>query len=951
MLKIEWEDLMAVVKLIIPYVSVLVALLILGIIIIVAVKNKEKKLKKLIRTQTGLMMAAVVIIVANLISFGPLQALITLSMDSGKISKQTTQIAVNKAEEIAGEGVVLLDNKDNTLPLKNTKSINLFGWASVNPVYGGAGSGGLNTLYKTVSLIDGIKNAGFKVNENLVNFYKNYSKDRPEMSIQKQSWTLPEPPVQLYSEKMIQEAKQFSDTAVVVLSRIAGEGHHDMPGDVSEVAFDNNSKNYSDFEKGEHYLQLSKTERDMMQLVTKEFSKVIVIYNGANPLEMGFVNQYPQIKSVLWAPGLGNTGFNSLGKILSGAINPSGRAADTFVYDMKKSPWWNNWNKRSYENMKNLGVQGMNAGKPEKFYPSFVNYNEGIYVGYKYYETAAKEGIIDYNQIVQYPFGHGLSYTTFNQKMGKIKENKNYLEFQVKVTNTGNTTGKDVVEVYSNPPYTNGGIEKASANLVEFEKTKSLAPGETQNVHIKINKDDLASYDYLNKKAYVLEKGDYILSINKNSHEIIDQKIYSVKQTKVFDKAHKRSSDKTAATNQFDDAAGDVTYLSRKDKFSNLQQAVSAPQTLTLAERYKATYYINSNYPYAKYLNSEDKMPKVGQKNGLTLSDLKNASYNDPKWNLLVQQMSVDEMKKLIALAGYQTIAIESVGKVQTTDVDGPASLNNNFTKEGSTGFPVAVVIASTWNKKLANDYGKIMGKMAKEMNVTGWYAPGMNIHRVPFGGRNYEYYSEDGMLSGLIAENAVSGSRSQGVYPFIKHFALYDFNAKMVSVWANEQAIREVYLKPFEKAVKDGKANAVMISWNYIGNKWSGGNSNLIQGVLRKEWGFQGMTITDFFRNNGHGFMNADFALSSGVDAMLSTYNGEANNVRNDKAATSVIAMQRASKNILYTNVSSWKYTAHQKGTDLPGWKKLVFAVDAMLGLVIIALSVFSFKKYKKID
>ena len=341
-------------------------------------------------------------------------------------------------------------------------------------------------------------------------------------------------------------------------------------------------------------------------------------------------------------------------------------------------------------------------------------------------------------------------------------------------------------------------------------------------------------------------------------------------------------------------------------------------------------------------------MPKTGQDNGLELVDLREAAYDDPRWQLLVEQMSVEDMKQLIALAGYQTSAISSVGKVQTVDVDGPAALNNNFTKAGSVGFPVAVVISSTWNKQLAKDYGEIMGQMAKEMNVAGWYAPGMNTHRVAFGGRNYEYYSEDGILAGAIASNAVQGAREKGVYSFIKHFALYDTNAKMVSIWSNEQAIREIYLKPFEKAIKDGNANALMVSWNYIGNKWAGGTPELMNDVLRGEWGFQGMALTDFFRNNGHGFMNADLALASGVDAMLSTFDGEANNVRDASAPTSVIAMQEASKNILYTNVSSWPYDSENLNTGLQTWQKVALAIDAALVLTLVVSSVLVFKKYK---
>lgn len=948
MLKIEWEDLFAVLKLTAPYVVTLLIILAIGVVIIIGVRKKQAPIKYLIRRQTMLGMILTLGIIVNLICMGPLSAIISLSMGNGTVSDETADVAMKKAEEITSEGIVLLENKD-LLPLKETaQNINLFGWASVNPLYGGAGSGGINDLYPKVSLIDGIKNAGFNINSTLVDFYTDYTSERPEMSIQKQSWTLPEPPANTYSDTLIDTAKEFSDVAVIVLSRMAGEGHHDMPGDVSQVSFDHNSEDYNDFETGEHYLQLSKSERDMVELVTSNFEDVIVIYNGANPIELGFVDDYEQIKSVLWVPGPGNVGFNALGKILNGEINPSGRTPDTFIYDMKTAPWWNNWNKRNYDNMEQLSVEGMSAGTPEIFLPSFINYNEGIYVGYKYYETAAQEGVINYDETVQYSFGHGLSYTDFEQKMSDLREEDGKISFDVTITNTGDTEGKDVVEVFANPPYENGGIEKASANLVAFDKTEELSPGESQTIEMEVSLDDMASYDYQIEQAYVLDEGTYEISINKNSHEIIDQKVYQVSEKEVFKDDNKRSTDRETAINRFDEAAGDVEYLSRKDQFSNLVSATDAPESTTLSEEYVDGYYVNSNFDYSAYLNDNDLMPKTGQDNGLELVDLREATYDDPRWQLLVEQMSVEDMKQLIALAGYQTSAISSVGKVQTVDVDGPAALNNNFTKAGSVGFPVAVVISSTWNKQLAKDYGEIMGQMAKEMNVAGWYAPGMNTHRMAFGGRNYEYYSEDGVLAGAIASNTVQGAREKGVYSFIKHFALYDSNAKMVSIWSNEQAIREIYLKPFEKAIKDGNANALMVSWNYIGNKWAGGTTELMKDVLRGEWGFQGMALTDFFRNNGHGFMNADLALASGVDAMLSTFDGEANNVRDASAPTSVIAMQEASKNILYTNVSSWPYASENLNTGLQTWQKVAFAIDTVLVLALVVSSVLVLKKYR---
>lgn len=947
MIKVEMEDVLGVLGLCKPYLITMGVAVILAIIIMVACRKMERGKRFLIRWEAGLAMLLTVVICVNMISFGPMSTLIGLATGNGTVTDETNAEAAEVAEQIMEEGIVLLDN-EGLLPLTDTTSLNLFGWASANPLYGGAGSGGINDLYEIVSLQKGLEHAGFTVNENLMKFYTDYTAERPEMSIQKQSWTLPEPPVSAYSQELIQEAKSFSDVAVIVLSRAAGEGHNDMPMDVSKAPYDNNSAEYNDFEPGEHYLQLSQTEEDMVKLVCDNFEDVVVIYNGANQLEMGFVDEYEQIKSVVWCPGTGNVGFNALGKVLKGEVNPSGKTPDIFVYDMMAAPWWNNGEKANYSNLENLAVEGMNAGRPQVFAPSFINYVEGIYVGYKYYETAAAEGIIDYDKTVQYPFGYGLSYTTFTQEMGEITEVDGQITFDVTVTNTGDAAGKNVVEVYYNPPYTNGGIEKASANLIAFEKTELLEPGAAQTVSISFAAEDMASYDYLEKQAYVLEKGDYIISVNEDSHNVLDQKTYIAKETKVFNGDNKRVSDDTAAMNLFDDAVGDVVYLSRAEKFANLEEATAVPASAELSEPYLSQYHLNSNFDYTMYLNDEDVMPVTGVNNGMKLAELRGTDYDDPRWEKLVDQMSVEEMANLIAMAGYQTDAVGSVGKVRTLDFDGPAAINNNFTGVGSMGFPIEVVIASTWNKNMAKAWGQCMGKISREMGAQGWYAPGMNTHRTPFGARNYEYFSEDGLLAGNIAANAVAGAMEHGVYSYIKHYAMYEGNGKMVSVWSNEQAIREIYLKPFEISIKKGGANAVMVSWSFLGHKWTGENSGLMNTVLRDEWGFRGMALTDFFRNNGHGFMNADAALANGVDAMLATFNGGPNNVMDPTHPTSVIQMKQACKNIMYTVVSSWSYE-NDVEVGMESWKKAAIAIDVVLAAILIAAEVMVIKRYKK--
>ena len=948
MISVEMEDVLAVLQLCKPYIIGIIAALVIGIVIMIACRRMSRDKRFLIRREAAIAMVLAVVVCVNMICFGPMATLIGLATGNGTLSDETNEEAAEVAEEIMEDGIVLLKN-ESLLPLNETKKLNIFGWESINPAYGGAGSGGINDLYDIVSLNQGLENAGFSINQKLVDFYNNYGADNPEMSIQKQSWTLPEPPVDTYSDELIKSAKEYSDVAVVVLSRKAGEGHNDIPMDVRKAAYDNNSDEYDDFPEGEHYLQLSQTERDMVDMVCSNFDNVIVIYNGANQFELGFADEYPQIKSVVWCPGTGNVGFNALGKVFSGEVNPSGKTPDTFIYDMTTAPWWNNAEKTEYTNLADMAVEGMNAGTAQVYAPAFTNYVEGIYVGYKYYETAAQEGAIDYDKTVQYPFGYGLSYTEFEQKMGELEEKDGQISVDVEVTNSGDVAGKDVVEVYYKPPYTNGGIEKSSANLIEFAKTDLLQPGESQTVTVTFSIEDMASYDENNAKAYVLEKGDYVISINSDSHTVLDQKTYTADADVVYKGENKRASDDTAAINVFEDAKGDITYLSRADHFANYEEATAAPASAELGEPYVSEYHLNSNFDKTTYLNDEDVMPTTGADNGLTLADMRDADYDDPRWEKLLDQLTVDEMANMIAMAGYQTAAMDSVGKVATLDFDGPAAINNNFTGVGSIGFPIEVVVASTWNKELAQAWGECMGKISQEMGAEGWYAPGMNTHRTAFGARNYEYFSEDGVLAGNMGAKAVEGARKYGVYSYIKHFAMYEGNAKMVSVWSNEQAIREIYLKPFEISVKQGGANAVMVSWSFLGDKWTGESSNLMNTVLRDEWGFRGMALTDFFRNNGHGFMNADAALANGVDAMLSTFNGEENNVANPEHPTSVLQMRNACKNVMYTVVSSWAYDGEHEETGMENWKKAGIGIDIVIALFMAGMEVLVIRGYKK--
>lgn len=950
MLAINMADVVNVLNTCKPYLIGFGVVFVIAVIVLIAAFKLDKTKRKLVRSEAGIAILLALVVVVNMICFGPMNSMISLATGNGTISEETSAEATDLVEQIADEGIVLLKNEDNILPLSDNNKLNVFGWASTNPCYGGTGSGSLSDAYETVTLLQGLENAGFELNTELSDFYTDYRADRPEVGMWAQDWTLPEPTADTYSDDMMNNAKEFSDTAMVVITRVGGEGA-DLPTDVSQVTYTNNSDEYNDFEPGEHYLQLSQTERNMLDLVCENFDNVVVVYNGANAMELGFLNEYEQIKGALWCPGTGQSGFNALGSILSGEVNPSAKTSDTFVADLTATPTANNFGTMYYDNMDEFNVVSVGAtGEEETSTPSFVNYVEGIYVGYKFYETAAVEGLINYDETVVYPFGYGLSYTTFTQEMGEITESDGTISFDVTVTNTGDVAGKDVVEVYYNPPYTNGGIEKASANLIAFEKTETLEPGASETVTISFKAEDMASYDYQNAKAYVLEAGNYEISINSDSHNVIDSRTYNVPETITYSGENGRSTDAQTATNVFDYAAGEFTYLSRADGFANYAEATAAPTTYTLPEDQKETFINNSNYDPTAYNNEEDEMPTTGADNGLELADLRGVDYDDAQWDELLDQMSVEDMDSLIALGGYQTNSVASINKVQTIDCDGPASINNNFTGTGSVGFPSAVMIANTWSTDIANAFGQSIGKMADEMGVSGWYAPAMNIHRSAFAGRNFEYYSEDGLLSGKMAANAIIGANEYGVYAYMKHFALNDQESNRLSMlctWSNEQAIREIYLKPFELAVKEGGTGAVMSSFNYIGTHWASGSSSLLQTVLRDEWGFQGFVLTDYF--GVYGYMNSDQAIRNGTDCMLVAYDTETNHVKDQESATGVQAMRQACKNILYTVVNSRAYDPENLETGLMGWQIAAIVIDVIFAAIIIVLEVVAIKKFLK--
>ena len=966
------------------YVYAILFILVAMILLLIFAGKINKKNSGIIRLASVLGALAGIVIIVNAICFGPMYNNVSGYLNASKIQLSDETVAQSRAtvQKVGEEGVVLLKN-NGILPLTDTKKLNVFGWSSTNPIYGGTGSGSSSSA-TAVSILQSLKDAGFEPNEGLSGMYVEYRAERPTIAMASQDWTVPEPPVSVYNDNMMNAIHEYSDTAVIVIGRSGGEGA-DLPTDMkavldgtynpaekvsaapgnygymNAVAWNNGA--YDDFEAGESYLELSVTEENLVEKVCSEFDKVIVIINANNAMELGWVDDYPQIGAVLLAPGSGITGFAALGEVMSGAVNPSGRTVDTFVKDLFATPYINNIGEMSFTNVDDLKQQIAAADGAYEGTLSFVNYVEGIYVGYKYYETASDDGAIKYEDYVQYPFGYGLSYTTFEQKIDNFKADDKAVTFDVTVTNTGSVAGKDVVEVYFTPPYTDGGIEKASVNLIDFAKTEVIEPGASQTVSFAINTEDMAAFDSESIKipggGYILEAGEYKVSVRSDSHTVLDEQAFTI-AADIDYSLNGRESDKIPAVNQFEEyARGDFEVLSRAGGFANYDATCGRKLTdedfvMDDATRAKVEEYAFGTYDGTKYNNPEDEMPTTGAKNGLTLADLTGKAYDDPAWDQLLDQLSFEDMATMINVGGWQTAPIESVGKVGTSDCDGPAGLSNFITGAYGSAYPAETLMAMTWNKDLAYEIGTSMGQEYQDANNYGWYGPAMNTHRSAFAGRNFEYYSEDGVLAGLIAASEINGAATKGVYPYIKHFAMNDQETNRCSfllTYGPEQAFREIYLKPFELAVKnyEGTSLAAMSAFNWIGTEPGCANNELLNTVLRGEWGFVGMVETDY--NGSYGYQITDHCIRNGNDLMLG-FNGAASNVLSDQSATAVKAMRQACKNILYTVGNSGYYTVNDQtsGGGLTRMQKIFYGIDALTAaIVIIPLALVFMNKKKK--
>lgn len=949
--------------------------------------RKRKKAPGRILRGIGITLLSIILVITlgvDYLLFGlfaiPLDKLFTEIDTNESDVAAVTANGLAVAERIEAEGAVLLEN-DGALPLASGTKINLLGYASNSIVYGGSGSGGSNYTANRKDFVTALTEAGFVVNAAITDLY--VSTATAEANSMRAEYTIKElPATKELADQMGEEFRytgscsfesmaDFSDTAVIVIGRKGSEGG-DLPVSMAEQT------SYApDQEK--HYLELSEAEISLISQAKAHFKRVIILINAANAMELGFLegassgdpHAVGDVDAALWIGNPGDVGTKAVAKILAGSIDPSGRTVDIYPYAVESVPSYYNFATYEYTNSRDA-FAGFNS------HPAYlIEYQEGIYVGYRYYET---RGLTDgedwYQANVQYPFGYGRSYTTFAWEVisapgsGGITE-KDTLTYTVKVTNTGTAAGKDVVELYYSAPYYSAsrggsGIQKSAVTLGAFAKTKTLQPGESDTVTLSLPVENMASYDdgrvYSSTGSYVLEAGEYTISLRRDSHTTVDglSYSYSMAQNVAFadvssangaantNYVGSRSGDRTVAVNRLDDAAGGLSYLTR-DTWEIVQ---GGDRTATAAQ---LEAFQNALAVDESLIGNSDAAVVFGAKNGLTLKDVRGKSYDDPIWDLLLDQLTLDDISRMLGANGWGAPAIKSVGKPQTYDMDGPSVLSyalNMFfgdTLYKTVSYPCPVVVASTWDAETAAAFGDAISKEGDVWDISGWYAPGANTHRNPFSGRNFEYYSEDPYLSGVIAAQVVGAAQDNGMYCYVKHFALNERETHRyegLCTWASEQAIREIYLVPFERAVKDGGATGIMSAYNNLGTTWAGASKPLLTDILRGEWGFRGTVVTDNLQE--HGFMSIDTAVAAGGTTLLYGF-GQKNCDTLLQTAAGQKILREAAHQYLYTVANSYalENTAHGGLWRLPA--AAVSAALYVLTIGGIALLVIRGKKKKK--
>ncbi|WP_210737177.1 beta-glucosidase [Cellulomonas hominis] len=854
---------------------------------------------------------------------------------------------------IGEEGITLLEN-DGALPLAEGARISVFGQTSADPVYGGTGAGSLDTS-KAVDLESSLTAAGFALNPTLQEFYASgpgaeYRRAIPDV-YGVGDFVVNEVPQSAYTAEVTASYADYADAAVVVLGRSGGESKDLTAGG----------------EQDGTYLQLTPEERDLLATVTDAFDTVVVLLNTQNPVELGFLEEYP-VDAALWVGAFGQTGATAVGRVLDGEVNPSGALVDTYAYDSLSAP--------STANLGSYDIANSTVDRGDKY----MVYAEGVYVGYRYYETRYEDTVLgtagvgdfDYATAVQYPFGYGGSYTTFDWSGYTVTEGDDAFEVTVTVTNSGDVAGKDVVQVYLQQPYTDqdraDGVEKPAVELVGYAKTSELAAGAAETVTVTVPRELMKAYDARGAGTYVVGAGDYYLAAGSDAHVALD----NILAAKGFTAADGMTADGDAAfawsttvdasdattyavsratgepiTNQFDHAdlrtydAG-FTYLSRSDwtgtwPVTYAGGSWTAPQELLAALEIPDVEDPEATAPVLGTVDAD-----YGE---LTAAMMIDEDYDSPAWDALLGQMSVAELDELVRVGGYATKRVDSVQLPATVDKDGPAGISDTLVGGGSgMGYPPAIVLASTWNDDLAREFGVAIGEDSLDLGVTGWYAPAMNIHRSPYSGRNFEYFAEDPRLSGVMSAAVVDGAQSKGVLVYMKHFVLNDQETDRIGLatFADEQTIRQLYLAPFEVAVRDAGARGAMAGMNRLGPVWAGADAGLMTATLRDEWGFQGVVITDQASFDVFAYEDLRAGLAAGTDLWLNT-DASLWSLSDDEMTPTVLAnMQRAAHNVAYAVTQSNAMNGLSAGSELvavtPLWKQALIALDVVLGLAIAA-------------
>lgn len=899
---------------------------------------------------------------------------------NGESLEEWKQEADALVEEIEAEGIVMLKNNGDALPLETGNKISLFSRSSVDLVLGGTGAGGIDAS-KTVDLKTALENDGmFEVNDTLWDFYKTYDgKDGYIRSNGTYAGALPkdiyvaEVPQNEYTEEVKASYESYNDAAVVVISRVGGEGS-DMPT--------------GEFGDGTKYLALQEQEKELLRAIQEsgKFQKTIILINTSNAMELGWLDQEEYgIDACLWIGGVGQSGAKAVAGVLAGQVNPSGHLPDTYAADSFSSPAMQNFGDFTYTNADEIEQQigGQNQGT------KYVVYREGIYVGYRYYETRYADSIVDpegtnalsaagayvgdtwnYGNEVCYPFGYGLSYGAedghpFEQELVSAKVTEDGFEAEVKVTNTGNVAGKSTVQLYAQQPYEAGGIEKSAIQLVGFEKTDLLEPGDSETVTVTADKENYASYDYKEDKTYVLDSGEYYFAVGNDVHDALNNILAAQGMTTEngmdaegnaeavyhWNQAEKELLQTAASgaeiTNQFDNAS--LEYYGQEMGYLTRSDWNTFPESYTeLAATDEMMADIDAQGSYVSSGAAGSDIAK-GKDNGIAIASMYGVDFNDTeKWDALLDELSAEDMVKIVTGSALSTIP--SISYPSMFMKDGPQGNNmRSYVEDGTsaTGFCGEVVRASTFNKELMRRVGEAMGEDWLRTDTEGAYTPAVNIHRTPYAGRNFEYYSEDGFLAGELANEEVIGMQEKGTICYIKHFVLNDQETNRIGIctFSNEQAIREIYLKAFEQAFVEGKTKGTMGSFNRIGCTWSGAHSGLMTGIVRNEWGSTAIVDTDIAINTA--LQNVDAGLTAGTNMWATSGSGFYDYaIEKAKKDGDMLEKMRESCHIILYNVANssgvnnLSPTAQIKNA-MPYWQKILTAVIVVLAVLDAAAMV----------